>query len=386
MSPDEEDDPRGFDRWSEALSWRAVLRDAREENLTSAVGREWQSWYSDAENRRTFEAVIRLFEDSGSYRKRERPRKAELDADRYDLSVPIAEWQRTHATSSASARRAFAGSGWWLLAGGVAATLVAAVTLVFLTPLRLWLEVNPSRPVVYETGVGNLQDVHLRDGSSIVLGGRTKLSVAFSAQRRSVRLIAGEAWFKVAHNARWPFVVTVDGSTITDVGTAFVVTLDSDRVFVTVTDGAVAVSGPPRGFAAPGPNQSTAMRPVALAPIQVTHGEELSLSDDGALSSVMPADTRAATAWTHGRLIFYDMPLRYVVEAVDRYSSRHIAVDSSAGNLRFGGVVYDDEIEDWLKSLEMIFPVVVNEQGSSVRIEMRPSPPKTRKLPAQSGS
>lgn len=383
MSRREEDDPMDFDRWSEALSWRAILHDAKEEDLTNAVGREWQSWYSDAENRGTFDAVTRMFADSASYRKRARPEKAELDADQYDLSVPIAEWQRRRTSSAAPGRRSFTGAMWWLLAGGMAATLVAIAALVFLMPLRLWLKVSPSHPVVYETGVGNLQDAHLRDGSSIVLGGRTKLSVAFSAQRRSVRLIEGEAWFRVAHNAHWPFVVTVGGSTITDVGTAFVVTLDSDRVFVTVTEGAVAVSGPQSGLAAPGVNQSTALSPAALAPIHVTRGEELSVGNDGALGPVKPADPHAATAWIHGRLIFYDMPLRYVVEAVDRYSSRHIVIGSSAGVLRFGGVVYDDQIEDWLKSLEAIFPVTVKDQGADVRIEMRHSPPATGELSSQ---
>lgn len=373
MSAGKKDDRMGLNRWSEALSWRAVIQEAKQEDLTSAVGRDWQTWYADAENRRTFDAMVQLFADSGLYAQREPSEKAECEADEYDLSVPIATWIRARAASNSRRQRSLAGMGRWILAGGMVVILVSIAALaIFLLPGRLWSRFSPGNAVIYETAVGEIKDVHLEDGSTIVLGGQTKLSVAYSARQRSVSLIGGEAWFKVAHNVKRPFVVTVDGSTITDVGTAFVVTLDSDRVFLTVTEGTVAVIGPPPGRAASGLDQSAGLRPSALAPISVTRGEELSLGDDGALGSVKPADTHAATAWTHGRLVFYDMPLRYVVEAVNRYSTRHIVVDSSAGALRFGGVVYDDEIEDWLKSLEAIFPVTVQYQNADVSIEMRP--------------
>lgn len=371
MSRGEQHGSMELDPWFEALSWRATLRDAKDEDLAGAVGREWQAWYADAENCRAFDAAIQVHADRDLYRKRARPGKAELDADEYDLSVPIAEWRKTSALSNCRKRRSTIGRGRWFLAGGIAATLAAIAMLVVLPPARLRPESGPGNPVDYATDVGHLKEVHLQDGSSIVLGGQTRLSVAFSGHSRRVRLFEGEAWFKVAHDRHWPFVVSVGASTITDVGTAFVVTRDSDRVFVTVTEGTVAISGPARGPPASGLNQGTVPRPAAFEPIQVTRGEGLSLGTDGALGPVRPTDTHAATAWIHGRLIFYDMPLRYVVEAVDRYSSRHIVVDPSAGALRFGGVVYDDEITDWLNSLETIFPITVKSQGTDLRIEMR---------------
>src|SRR5215469_12069399 len=84
----------GLDRWEEALSWHSTLRDAEKKELSDAVGRDWQLWYADAENRRLFEAVSRFLAERDLYDDWRRPAKAELERDQYDLSVPVAEWRR----------------------------------------------------------------------------------------------------------------------------------------------------------------------------------------------------------------------------------------------------------------------------------------------------
>jgi transmembrane sensor len=372
-----EEGSMGIDRWAEALTWHTTLREADEKELTHAVGRQWQDWYADAENRRAFDNVSRLLDDRPLYRNQRRRTKAELEEDQYDLSVPIAEWRRARATREIRRERSSVGKWWWLSGGAIAVATLAAIAVLFTSwPLRFGSGGRPASPVVYQTDVGGLKDVYLNDGSSITLGGRTKVSVAFSAQRRSVSLIEGQAWFKVAHKPHWPFVVAAGDGTITDVGTAFMVTRESDRVVVTVTEGAVEVSARRPVWSVLRLDRLFAPKPV-LTPIRVSRGEELAFGDNGALSAVKPTDTHAATAWTHGRLTFDDQPLRYVIETVDRYSSRHIVVSPSAGALRFSGIVFDDEIEDWLQSLQAIFPVTVEEQGADVRIHMRNPTPAT---------
>jgi transmembrane sensor len=373
-----EKDKASLGRWDAALSWYSKLRAADEKELTSEVGRDWEAWYADADNRRVFDRVSLLLSQRDRYRARPRPSQGELEEDGYDLSVPIAEYLGAHRPEETERERSSAGRRWWLSTG--VAVLAAIVVLFALSPMRLWLTGDTNRPTPYQTGIGELKDVHLSDGSSITLGGQTKLLVTFSQQRRSVELIEGQAWFTVAHNLRWPFVVAAGDGTITAVGTAFLVTRDSDRVVVTVTEGVVEVSARPTSKISSGLDHAALGTP-ALAPIQVSRGEELAFRDNGALSHIKHADTQAAIAWTHGRLTFDDQPLRYVIETVDRYSSRRIVVSPSAGGLRFTGIVFDSEIDDWLQSLEGIFPVTIREQGNAVRIEMRPSTPETHELP-----
>ncbi len=372
MRADAECGAASRDRWTEALTWHIALRDAGGRDLAQVPGRQWRDWYADPANRRIFQDLTRLLAGRDCYRRRDLPGKSELREDRYDLSVPIAEWRRNQAErKQARRRRRSAGRGWWWLSGGLGA--VAMAVLLALSPLSFGPEDSAAGAAIYQTDIGGIKDVHLHDGSSIILGGRTRLSVTLSPRRRSVRLIEGEAWFRVAHDPNWPFVVTAGDGTITAVGTAFLVTRESDRVVVTVTDGTVEVSARPPLWPSLRLVQRFSMRPVP-PPVPVSRGEELAFGSSGPLRPVQHADTRAATAWTHGRLTFDDQPLRYVVETINRYSSRRIVVGPSAGALRFSGIVFDNDIQGWLQSLKLIFPVSVEDEGSSVLIHLRNSP------------
>lgn len=359
------------ERWAEALTWYFHLRHAKERDLGDAIGRRWERWYSDIENRRVFDNVSRLHAERDLYRTPSRPTEAELTEDKYDLSVPIAEW-RARSTLRKSKRNHITSRRWiWSLSAGLGVAAIAA--LFFLWPLYPAFRGEPKGAVIYQTGLGSLKEVHLPDGSAIILGGETKVSVAFSALHRSVNLVEGQVWFKVAHDRHWPFVVAAGDGTITAVGTAFLVTRQSDRVVVTVTEGTVEVSALQTLRHA---RISERQGSSTLSPTLVRLGrdEELAFSDDGTLSRIEPTDAHAATSWTHGRLTFDDQPLRYVIETIDRYSSRHIVVSNSAGALRFSGIVLNDQVDDWLKSLTAIFPVIVDESGPDVRIQMRTPP------------
>ena len=359
------------DRWAEALAWHSKLRLADTKGLNGTAICAWQDWYADAQNRRTFDDLSRLLAERALYGKRPRCSETELNQDEYDLSVPIAEWVSAHRSSDSSERHVSVGTWVWLSS---ALAIAATLALVVISPLRFTL-IGHRAPSLYQTAVGGLQEVRLEDGSRITLGGQTRMLVAFSAERRSVNLIEGQAWFRVAHDARRPFTVTAGDGVIKDVGTAFLVTRESDRVIVTVTEGIVEVSAQP-GMPS-GSNPMFSAKPI-LSPIQIGHGEEIALSDGGALGGIKAADSRAAIAWIHGRLTFDDEPLRYVIETVDRYSSHPIVVSRDAGALRFSGIVFDNEIDDWLQSLKEIFPVSIESRGTAVRIKMRSAPSANR--------
>lgn len=366
--------PTGVNRWEEALAWHVTLREAETMDLTGALGRKWRDWCADPENRRVFDAVAALLAHRDVYRVPRLPSAAALDRDPYDLSLPIAEWLGTRASSETRIRHARLGKRWWL-AGGAA----IAISLIFavFSPLLPGFRASPDSPVVYRTDVGETKNVRLRDGSTIVLGGHTAVSAAFSAKRRMMSLVEGQAWFKVAHDPHWPFVVAAGDGRVIAVGTAFVVTRESDRVVVAVTEGTVEVSATPSTTAPHGRAPGASAGPT-LAAIRLSRGEELVVHDDGALSPIRPADTHTATAWTRGRLIFDGQPLRYVVETINRYSPRHIAVNAAAGALRFSGIVVEGETEQWLQSLQVIFPVTVQARGTGMYIRMRDSAKTTR--------
>jgi transmembrane sensor len=61
--------------------------------------------------------------------------------------------------------------------------------------------------LVYATVLGERKPVALSDGSSVVLNTDSRIEVDYSPNQRKIRLLKGEAYFKVAHNANRPFQV-----------------------------------------------------------------------------------------------------------------------------------------------------------------------------------
>lgn len=361
--------PRDTRRWVEALTWHETLTEANAAELTSTIVRDWQTWYADPENQRLFDNLSQLVIDGKDLRWRAFRPEAKIVAVEYDLALSIAAWQKSRSSKRARAHWLAAPRLLpWLSRGpAVAAVAVLAALLYW----QSWLGIGAGHgggPATFQTDIGGLKTVRLSDGSNITLGGGTKLSVAFSSRVRSVQLVQGEAWFRVAHDSRWPFIVHAGNGAIRAVGTAFLVTRDSDRVVVTVTEGTVAVTAPPLVKL---PTAVVTGSPRLPVSIRLSRGEEISYGQSGAVASVTHANVHAATAWTHGRLIFDDEPLRYVIENVSRYFPQRILATAAAGRLRFSGVILHDGIQEWIGGLPGIFPVDVDHGGAAICIRMR---------------
>ena len=84
--------------------------------------------------------------------------------------------------------------------------------------------------------------ITLADGSIVTLNTASRIETRMNGQERTVRLLEGEAFFEVAHDATRPFrVYAGDGMTVA-VGTAFSVRLNKNAVEVVVSEGKVAYS------------------------------------------------------------------------------------------------------------------------------------------------
>lgn len=180
-----------------------------------------------------------------------------------------------------------------------AAMLLLAVT----AGLRL---LPPGLLADYRTGIGERRVVDLADGSRVELGPASAIKVELGHARRTVKLVAGEAFFTVARDPARPFVVGAGQGEIAVLGTAFDVKIDlSEAVSVVVTESKVAVTA--GGGSAVG----------------VAAGQEVSYDRNG-VSAVRPADLDAAQAWRQDQLVFHDTPLDTVLSELGRYRRGHI--------------------------------------------------------------
>jgi transmembrane sensor len=371
MSDEQETVAVAGDRWHEAVIWHAHLREASEAEFQAKM-QAWKAWEADAENRQVFDEVSRLLEDGARTRRRELPNSEDTNSEPQDTSIPSATWRPPSDPSVArrtTARQIGRGRSprlrMTVLAGAVAAALVGL--LISLPVIQsLWRTAGPNaHSQVHETAFGEVRSDHLEDGSVVTLGAQSEISVQFSAGHRSVTLDRGEAWFQVTHDTTRPFVVTAGPRTITAVGTAFVVQKRADHVVVTVTDGTVEVA-PRTSSDAPHLSVPGTHTQAHVGASRVARGEQMSYEDGGSASAVEHADPQAATAWSEGQLEFDHLPLRDVVQVVNRYSHRTITVDQSSGGQMFTGLVLQTQIDEWIRRLPAIYPVEIIEHGDQV--------------------
>jgi ferric-dicitrate binding protein FerR (iron transport regulator) len=206
---------------------------------------------------------------------------------------------------------------------------VAAAIFVLLGGLAIWTVLprfgrsGPQQPVTgtftereFVTARGQRMAFRLPDGSSVVLGPASRLQILgeYNARDRAVALV-GEGAFTVTHDAARPFVVYTPHGVAKDLGTRFVVREygDDSSTVVVVAEGAVALGG---RTGRPGV-------PVALRPGQLGR-----VDADGAVEVRHGVDLDRHFAWTEGRLVFRDTPLRDAAAQLARWYDVEIRLAS----------------------------------------------------------
>jgi transmembrane sensor len=106
-------------------------------------------------------------------------------------------------------------------------------------------------PTLYATAVGEMSNLGLPDGSSVVLDTDSALRVwpAGGAERR-LELVRGRAFFKVAKDPSHPFVVVANRRSVTALGTEFDVYLRPTALEVNLVEGRLRVRSVAEGLAA----------------------------------------------------------------------------------------------------------------------------------------
>lgn len=212
----------------------------------------------------------------------------------------------------------------------------------------------------YQTLAGHTRSVELPDGTFMELAAGSRATVVYRAHARTVELAAGEAYFKVQHDARRPFIVHVGDLRLEDIGTAFNVRKGSDKVVVAVAEGAVKVS-------ADQPAGKSQRKTPPSGEVMLVAGQQL--ATQGATRVVTHVERGNIAEWRSGRLRFRDAPLSEVVTELDRYASRRVVLDGpEVGQLRFTGTVFIDRVDAWLAAVGRTFPVHVHTDAAGRRV------------------
>jgi len=194
--------------------------------------------------------------------------------------------------------------------GGLIAACVAL--LVSVTPI-----LTAKFRADVATAAGEQITATLPDGSRATLNTDSAIALDFTANRRRVTLLRGEAYFNVRKDAQRPFDVLARGGQATATGTAFAVRSLDGAARVTVTEGTVRVSSPV--------NTAT-YSAGAPGTVLLEAGQQARYRDGAPPRRVTHADPVAATAWRHGTIMIDNLPLSRALAEIDRYRPGRIVM------------------------------------------------------------
>ncbi len=185
--------------------------------------------------------------------------------------------------------------------------VLAAACLVFVVLLADHFDISIRWQADYQTGVGERRTVELPDQSIATLNTQTALALSFDGTTRRIRLLKGEVFLKVQHDAQRPFLVESADNAVRAVGTAFVVRTDPGGDRITVLEGAVEVES----------------KAKTGSPVAVTAGSQIQ-AEPHHLGRPQAVDMATASSWMRGRLVVQNVPFAQVLEELQRYHGGRI--------------------------------------------------------------
>jgi len=243
----------------------------------------------------------------------------------------------------------------------VAASLAASILITGLLGWLGWRDHG-----VYSTGIGEERSITLADGSVVELNARSRIRVRYSKTERSVDLIAGEAFFRVARNPRYPFLVRGGDIVVHDLGTEFDINREVTRTVVTVLEGRIELSAANDGH---GPIPQQAGKPAVPRPIMLSAGQSVVVSSDATGAATRGTDVADAAAWRHHQLNFDSLPLVDVVQEFNRYNRRQLVIVSpQLDTLEISGVYSSTDPGSFLRFLRAQPGIVLEQSDGEIRI------------------
>jgi transmembrane sensor len=245
-----------------------------------------------------------------------------------------------------------------------AALSALAACVLIAIGFYLWFQ-RGNEAQTLATAVGQQRTATLADGSIIYLNTNTILETHFDRNRRSLKLLKGEALFKVVREANRPFTVHAGHAVVRALGTEFTIRLRETRdVEVIVADGRVEVESRSVGH-------GRGVRQIKQA---LTVGQKLDTSaPDEPIAPMAQEALSNALAWHEGAMVFDGESLADAVAELNRYTdARLVVADARLRSLRVGGRFKAGDVDEFLRALEEALPVATRRTADDlVYIEPR---------------
>lgn len=214
-------------------------------------------------------------------------------------------------------------------------------------------------PALIRTAIGEQRSVTLADGSVVDVNTHSELRIDLSDTERKLHLLRGEARFKVARDAKRPFIVSTPEARIRALGTVFNVRAEAQQTAVAVIEGHVEVREVTRA--------QTATAATSPSHIELKAGQQASVDPAGRIVPNAGPPLERVTEWTSRRLVFREEPLAVVVAEFNRYHSRPIRIETpELAGLRISGTFDSSDPTSLLEYFRRFENVAVDQRDDSI--------------------
>lgn len=231
---------------------------------------------------------------------------------------------------------------------------IAAGAGVLAVGVGSYVALSGGEAEAFETGVGERREIDLADGTHVLLNARSRLEARVTRDRRSARLIAGEALFTIADSAAGVFTIaTPTGEVEAASGEVLVKLLPEGARVALLSEGARASRRTWLG-------QSSTV--TASAHSEIVFGHQ-----DVAVDASTAEQLARRTMWREGMLAFDDTPLSEAAADVTRQSGvRFVFADPALAELRVGGLVRANDLDAFLSLLRDNLSIHAEQRGSEI--------------------
>ncbi|GGC12829.1 sensor [Oxalicibacterium flavum] len=305
-----------FNTLEQAAEWYAVLRSG---SVSAAERRGWQEWcQASPANRAAWQRVEAI--SSGMSLPREQPLAAEA-------ALSAAErLRKRRRTIKALSLLAVVGLGGWSA-----------------SRTQVWQNVQAGIDADFSTGVGQMRELVLQEGSQVWLNTSTALDQRYDDVMRLLILRRGEIMVATHPDDRGParpFVVESLHGRMRALGTRFNVRQMDDATELSVFEGRVEVT-----------TASGTERRI------IDTGQRVTFTQTR-MDAVSEAG-QARAMWSKGILLADDLPLGDVVAELSRYRRGRLACDPAVASLRVVGGYPLDNPDQALAMLQAALPIEV---------------------------
>lgn len=204
--------------------------------------------------------------------------------------------------------------------------------------------ITGDQPVAYNsmtTPKGRQFQLVLPDGSKVWLNAASNIRypVIFDRTERIVE-INGEAYFEVASDKSWPFIVRTSEQQVQALGTSFNVNAyeNEPAQATTLVEGSVMVKSHRAAV------KSTQLKPGQQAR-QLKNSEQITVIDN---------QSEAATAWKNGYFNLENIPFEQVMKQLERWYDIEVSYENGVPDIQFvGGLSRQMKLDALIRTLQL---------------------------------